>query len=75
MYKLDDEHNSGQVLNLEANKLERPYTARTEQLKLSSPSQAKSDAMKHKNDFVRSLFKENSPPADETLSSLEKKDM
>ncbi|OQS05189.1 regulator of chromosome condensation (RCC1) [Thraustotheca clavata] len=40
----------------------RPFTARTEQLKLTSPDQIQKDEDNHKENYLRTVFQANSPP-------------
>ncbi|ETW05764.1 hypothetical protein H310_03448 [Aphanomyces invadans] len=46
----------------------RPFTARTEQLKLVAPAQVRRDAHMHEQNYVRNMFRANAPPAPPVVS-------
>ncbi|KAF0744754.1 hypothetical protein Ae201684_001209 [Aphanomyces euteiches] len=57
-------HQNDETLPLES----RPFTARTEQLKLVMPSQVAQDAHDYDQNYARRMFKENAPPQRPELS-------
>ncbi|KDO30231.1 hypothetical protein SPRG_19786 [Saprolegnia parasitica CBS 223.65] len=61
-YVYSPEHSADPSHQVPGAAASRPFTARTEMLKLSAPNQLLADEHEHLKNYVRSMFRENAPP-------------